>query len=63
MSDSAYAARRFDEAAAFLPRGMRLMTELIDRETKSAAEEIRLRVGQPLGLTLNTGTGFAAKPP
>lgn len=53
--NSAYAARRFDEAAAFLPRGMRLMTELIDPETKADAEEIRLRVGQPLGLTLGTG--------
>ena len=38
--------KRFDEAAAYLPRRWRRHTMMLEETQKTAAEEIRLRVGR-----------------
>ncbi|MBQ9979499.1 MAG: stage III sporulation protein AB [Oscillospiraceae bacterium] len=55
MCENNRAAAAFDRAAAFLPRNLRLMTEVLGDDIKSAAEEIRLRCGMPLTVSTLSG--------
>lgn len=47
-----YAVARYEEACALLPGALRSAAAGINREWKAAAEELRLRVGRPLHLTV-----------
>lgn len=48
-------AARFEQAAAILPNRLRRVALALSGEEKAAAEEIRLRAGQPLTVLLPTG--------
>ena len=50
-----YAAGRYMAAAELLPGGLRGAALALDRRTMARVEELRLRIGRPLGLTLPTG--------
>lgn len=50
-----YAAGRYAAAAELLPGGLRSAALALDRRTMARVEELRLRIGRPLGLTLPTG--------
>lgn len=51
----AYAAERYQRACALLPPGLRGPALAIPRQSMAAAEELRLRVGQAMGLSLPGG--------
>jgi len=53
---------RCQQAAMLLPKPLRELVLSLDRETQMQTEEIRLRVGQPLVLTLTRGTLFLPGP-
>ncbi len=50
-----YAAGRYEEACGLLPERLRGAALGIDRGRKAAAEELRLRIGRPIFLTLPDG--------
>lgn len=45
----------FDQAASFLPFGIRQLALAVSGRDKARAEELRLRVGQPISITLPEG--------
>ena len=47
-----YAAARFEDACALLPARLRTAALLLERSRKAEAEELRLRIGRPLSVTL-----------
>lgn len=50
-----YAAGRYEEACGLLPERLRGAAMGIDRGRKAAAEELRLRIGRPVYLTMPDG--------
>ena len=51
----AYAAGRYEEACALLPRALRAAALAVPRRRMARVEELRLRVGRPVGLSLPEG--------
>ena len=47
-----YAAARYEDACALLPGRLRAAAMTVERSQKAEAEEIRLRIGRPVSLTL-----------
>ena len=47
-----YAAARYEDACALLPGRLRTAAMLLERRRKAEAEELRLRIGRPLYITL-----------
>jgi len=50
-----YAAARYEDACALLPGRLRAAAMSMERGQKAAAEELRLRIGRPLYLTMPDG--------
>jgi len=50
-----YAASRYEEACALLPAALRSAASAIPQAQKAEAEELRLRIGRPVRLTLPAG--------
>lgn len=50
-----YAAARYEEACALLPAALRAAASAVPQARKAEAEELRLRIGRPLRLTLPAG--------
>ncbi len=50
-----YAAARYEDACGLLPMRLRTAALLIEQARKAATEELRLRIGRPLHLTLPGG--------
>ena len=51
----AYAAGRYEEACALLPPALRAAALAVPRRRMARVEELRLRVGRPVGLSLPEG--------
>ena len=50
-----YAVSRYEEACALLPGRLRQAALEVERRQQAAAEELRMRIGRPLHLTLPEG--------
>lgn len=50
-----YAVSRYEEACALLPGRLRQASLAVERKQQAAAEELRMRIGRPLHLTLPEG--------
>ncbi len=50
-----YAAARYEDACALLPGRLRAAAMTIERGQKAAAEELRLRIGRPVYLSMPSG--------
>ena len=53
--DASYGAERFAGASALLPYSLRILARTLPADKQSQAEEIRLRVGRPMSVTLPEG--------